>query len=102
MNILRIARKLPPYPGGQEHHVIDLSTYQKKNGNRIIINFGLGDHTNPVLGIISERITPKYLLSFIKVDVLQGFVFGLMLFFRHYLQKKIKYGRGITQTSNWN
>ena len=90
MKILRIARKLPPCPGGQENHIIDLSTFQINHGNKVIINFGLGNHVNPSLGIMSKRITPKYLLSVIKIDVLQGFVFGLILIFQHYLQKKIK------------
>lgn len=89
MNILRVARKLPPCPGGQEHHVIDLSMCQKQNGDKIIINFGLGDQLNPSLGVISKRIISRCILSLIKVDVLQAFVFGLFLFLKHCFQKKV-------------
>lgn len=83
MNILRIARKIPPSLGGQEHHVVDLSYYQSKYGDKVYIYFGMGDHPKKNPNIISKKIIPNFLYSIIRIDVIQAFLFGLILFLYH-------------------
>lgn len=88
MNILRIARKLPPRLGGQEYHVVDLSRYQVAQGNSVEISFGLGHHPEPAAGINSRRVVPERLLSVIPIDVLQAAFFGVMVMFSHLLRRR--------------
>ena len=83
MNIL--VQKDPPYLGGQEHHVVDLSNYQSKNGDKVYIYFGIGDHPRKSQYNIKKN-KAKFLLLFVRIDVLQAFIFGLILFLYHLIK----------------
>jgi len=84
VNILRIARKLPPCPGGQEHHVVDLSLYQVTTGDSVEVSFGLGDYLKSDSRVKCRRVVSTRVLQFFKRDVLQAFVFGFFVLLKHY------------------
>lgn len=43
MNILRLARRVPPVPGGQERHVLELSLEQARLGHKVTVLYAEGD-----------------------------------------------------------
>lgn len=90
MNILRIARKLPPCHGGQEHHVVDLSLHQAKAGDSVEVSFGLGDFVQSDSRVKCRRVASKGILLLFKRDVLQAFVFGFSALLKHYCNPACK------------
>ena len=58
--IVRVARRLPPMPGGKEIHVAELTKIQCQRGSQILLVYEMGDATIP--GCASFRVLlPRFL-----------------------------------------
>lgn len=45
MTILRLAKRVPPLPGGQERHILELTREQAAAGHQVLLLYGDGDQT---------------------------------------------------------
>jgi len=83
MKILRIYTKLPPYGGGMEKHIKELTLRQIEHGNEVSIFFNKGDS-------VSEKDVriPKFPLGDFKPQFIGVFIFYFFIIFHLILTRK--------------